>query len=398
MKKVIIGIIGIYACISLTAQQVVCGSIIKSNEENKRRARLDSTIAYHLYRGDYKLDSTGITIPIVVHIVWQNDNENLTDALIMSQIDALNRDYNALNSDIQYVPDEFKPVIGNVGIHFCLAAKDPQGNPTTGIVRQQTSQPDMGLSSDLFYTSLGGSDAWDVNRYMNIWVANTGQYIAGYGIYPWSDSAGRSGLVVNSPFFGINGGPQYGLGRVCVHEVGHYLGLIHLWGDVYDCSVSDRVSDTPPQSGPYYGCPSYPEYGCGGSTMFMNFMDYVDDQCMLLFTEGQKARMVVCLNTYRAGLINSNAQCLVPSQSNDLNAKIYPNPGTGIFTVAFATPPMNLLTYSVYNEMGELILTNAELANKDISFDMTGYSAGVYMFIVKENGITVFKTKVLKEQ
>lgn len=114
------------------------------------------------------------TIPIVVHVVWNSPEENVSDLTIVEQIAILNRDFNHENSDLENVPDEFKPYMAKKGIRFCLASVDPMGLPTSGIIRVKTEVEAVGTKEDLFYSSLGGSDAWDTERYLNIWVANTG--------------------------------------------------------------------------------------------------------------------------------------------------------------------------------------------------------------------------------
>ena len=394
--RYLLTILLLYCYTSLAAQKIVCGNAISSIHQTHSN-NIDSITARLSYHGNYRSDSLSIIIPVVVHIVWHTDAENISDALILSQIDALNRDFNQENTDIQYVPDEFKPVIANVGIRFCLAAKDPDGNPTTGIIREYSNETEIGTSPTLFHSAHGGSDAWDINRYLNVWVANTGTSIAGFGIYPWADSADRSGIVVNSSYFGINGMTPHGMGRVCVHEVGHYLGLIHTWGDVFDCSSDDGVADTPPQAGPFYHCPSYPQPGCSDNAMFMNFMDYVDDPCMLLFTEGQKQRMLSMLFAYRPSLLNLNVQCIHPDTAQNITAIAFPNPNTGSLTILFPNPPMDILTLHIYNDLGELLIDLEPLINTEIKIDMSKFPTGIYLCEIKNKIHVISRSKLIKQ-
>jgi hypothetical protein len=125
-----------------------------------------------------------IVIPVVVHIVKHTADETVSDETVFSQIDALNRDFNAHNADINKVPAEFKKYITTSGIRFCLTNKDTNGNATNGIIRTRTNVKVIGLKDSLFDTKTGGSTAWNPDKYLNIWVANTGEYITGIGSYP----------------------------------------------------------------------------------------------------------------------------------------------------------------------------------------------------------------------
>ena len=361
----------------LSAQQYSCGSS-NSSIDTSQRLIYEHSLAQYIQNTKLKSDSADIYIPVVIHIVWHEGSENISDDIVLSQIEALNRDYTASNIDVQYVPNEFKPLIGNAGIHFCLAAIDPNGNRTTGIIRVYTGQTEIGISQNLFVSAQGGSDQWDVSRYLNVWVANTGRHIIGFGTYPWSIDTGGQGVVVNSSCFGISSNPRYGLGRVCVHEVGHYLGLIHPWGDVYDCSVDDSVPDTPMQIGPYYECPSYPTSGCSPSEMFMNYMDYANDQCELLFTKGQISRMLATLHTSRSSLINNGTACQKILNGVDEELNIYPNPSSGLLNIEFKNKGSEILNIKIYNALGQLVYTQSELVNTTTVINLSHLPKGLY--------------------
>ncbi len=256
-----------------------------------------------------------ITIPVVVHIVYNTAAENLSDARIQSQIDVLNQDFRRLNADASNTPSAFQSVAADVEIEFCLANVDPNGQPTTGITRTSTSVTSFDINTDnIKFTSQGGKDAWPSNKYLNIWVGDISGGILGYATPPGTFPANQDGVVINYKYFGTSAyGAQspYNKGRTATHEVGHWLNLKHIWGDDgTSCSGTDNVSDTPNQAGENYGCPTYPKTdACSPSApgvMFMNYMDYVDDACMNLFTAGQKARMHAAINGYRSSLFNSN--------------------------------------------------------------------------------------------
>jgi Pregnancy-associated plasma protein-A/Secretion system C-terminal sorting domain len=315
-------------------------------------------------------------IPVVVHILWHTPAENIPDTQVLSQLEALNRDYQGKNEDIQHVPSEFAAVIGNVDVQFCLAAIDPQGQATNAIERKYTAQKEMGTTQDWHLSANGGLDAWDTSRYLNIWVVNTGQFVTGFASYP-AQNLPYDGVVVHPAYFGIQDHPQYGLGRVATHEVGHYLGLTHPWGDDSNCTTDDGITDTPPQYGAHGGCPSYPASGCSASEMFMNFMDYVDDPCMLLFTQEQARKMRETLLFVRQFLSTNPASCL--ASTTPIQTMVpYPNPSGGNLQILFRQPPMRLVTYSLFNTAGQLIRQDDRVVNDRLDLDFTDLAPGIY--------------------
>jgi PKD repeat protein len=240
-----------------------------------------------------------ITIPVVVHVVWYNASENISDAQINSQFVQLNKDYNKLNADTALVPAVWKSLVANVGIEFVLAQRDPTGAPTSGIIRKQYNTPG-GFSVNnaaVKHTAQGGDDAWPSTDYLNIWICNLTGNILGYSQFPGSGLASEDGCVIGSIYFGTIGtvSSPYGMGRTVTHEVGHWLNLGHTFSG--GCAGNnDGCNDTPPTAAATYGCQSFPYLGAGCSTtspgiMFMNYMDYSDDACMYMFTNDQNARM-----------------------------------------------------------------------------------------------------------
>lgn len=220
-----------------------------------------------------------IHIPVVVHILYNNETENISEAQIQSQIDVLNADFNAQNGDLM-VPVEFESRVADVGIEFSIAK----------VIRKYTSNTSWTTNNYMMYDSRGGSGIIDPSHYLNIWVCNLTSAL-GYAYYPGGYSA-TDGVVVKTSSFGSTGYVKapYHLGRTAVHEVGHWLNLRHIWGDG-SCSVDDLVSDTPVSDGPNFGCPGYPSFACSNAEMTMNFMDYTNDPCMVMFSQGQKERM-----------------------------------------------------------------------------------------------------------
>jgi Pregnancy-associated plasma protein-A len=247
-----------------------------------------------------------ITLPVVVHVVYQSAEQNISDAQVKSQIAALNRDYRLKNADRSKAPVTWKSLLVDSNIQFELATKDPTGKPTSGITRTETSvasfAPDNGVKS----AKTGGIDPWPSDRYVNVWCCNLGQNLLGYAQFPGGPAA-TDGVVILYSAFGTRGTARapFDKGRTAVHEVGHFLGLRHIWGDRNDCSGNDFVADTPPAQQANFGAPKFPHVTCNNGPngdMFMNYMDYVDDAVMVMFTVGQVARMNATLAGPRKNL------------------------------------------------------------------------------------------------
>lgn len=292
-----------------------CGSMENLERLLQEDRKLQQSIEYIEYHtrevienGMVNANRNVITIPVVVHVVYNTTTQNISDAQIQSQINVLNQDFRKLNADAANTPSTFSSLVADCEINFCLANRDPNGNPTTGIIRRQTSVTSFAADDKVKFTSQGGSDAWPTSQYLNIWVCNLGNGLLGYAQFP-GGAAATDGVVINFTAFGTMGTAQapFNKGRTATHEVGHWLNLRHIWGDA-TCG-NDQVNDTPVHRTSNSGCPSHPKSNtCGTSAeMFMNYMDYTDDACMYMFTEGQKARMRALFVTggARASLSNS---------------------------------------------------------------------------------------------
>jgi hypothetical protein len=286
---------------------------------NRRQIEAFSTTARLTAR------TTIVRIPVVVHVLFNKDVENLILSQIESQIGALNRDYRRLNADVSDVPDPFKPFVSDPLIEFALAVRDPNGNESTGITRTWTSQEVFPYDQfdpratqrldDLIKHDEFGKAAWPRNHYLNIWACTIDGGLLGYAQFP-GGPASTDGVVINNTAFGSGGIARapFNMGRTAVHEVGHFLDLLHIWGDDGSgCQGSDNVIDTPNQAGSNGSDVrkgSFPHISCNNGPhgdMFMNYMDYVDDDTMVMFSKGQVARMNAALAGPRKPLTQSNA-------------------------------------------------------------------------------------------
>ena len=275
-----------------------------------------------------------ITIPVVVHIVYNTTAENLTDAQIQSQIQVLNEDFGRTNADrIKVTQPTFSTVAAGSSIQFCLAQRDPNGNATTGITRTSTTKTSFGTDDQVKSNSTGGKTAWDVTKYMNIWICDLGSSLLGYGEFPTGSLSNTWGLVLNYRYTGRNGSAQspFNLGRTGTHEVGHCFNLIHIWGDENGCSGSDQCADTPNQAASSSGCftaGSIQTDACATSSpgkMWMNYMDYTDDACMYMFSQNQVTRMEAIINNPPWNVLKTSNGC-TPVTSLDASISTIINP------------------------------------------------------------------------
>lgn len=317
-------------------------------------------------------------LTVVFHVIWNDEAENISDERIKSQLEVLNQDFNKKNNRLDQVPDVFKAFIADVGIEFCLANKDPEGNPTTGITRRKTQVHNIGLTDNYYQFSKGGQDNWDPEKYINIWVVSFGNSeIQGYASFPGQDPKAKDGIVMNYKYFGNKMGAiePHHLGSSLTHEMGHYFGLQHPWGAKIndDCAEDDAIDDTPLQNGPTEGCPAFPKLDdCtqGSGIMFMNFMDYSDDNCLSMFTKGQKSFMLSNLMNFRSKLLD-NQQCLSSSSLPAWNSnKVFPNPTSGSITLDFPSKDIQLI-----NTQGQIL---NEWTKETSKIDLSSYTSGIY--------------------
>ncbi len=323
--KKILKITAVFLALHLNAQSQRCATIeYKRIEETKnsglkelRQQRLTERIERFRFSQDKFLQT--ITIPVVVHVLYNTAEQNVSDEKIIEQIDVLNNDYARKNQDAASTPSAFQSIAAGTGIQFCLAKRDPNGKPTTGIVRKFTTETAFAIGDDVKFNVSGGANAWPANDYLNLWICNLQGSLLGFATFPGS-AAATDGVVI---YYQTIGGPDkiginnaYSLGRTLTHEVGHWLGLYHIWGDDGEsCTGTDYVDDTPNQADEHYGVPVFPVISCNNNPngdMFMNFMDYTDDFGMNSFTTGQADVMSDVMQFDRVSLLTSNG-CVAPA-------------------------------------------------------------------------------------
>jgi PKD repeat protein len=387
---------------------VRCASLNPGGDWDAGFNSLVQQYAENLAQG--KTTAANYTIAVVYHIIHNNEtvggsgSYNLSQAQINSQTTILNADYAGTNSDISQVPSAFQTVkAGNCNITFCMALKDPSGNTLTepGIDRINrntkgwTAPP---YSQSYIDATIKPNSIWDPTKYLNIWSCNLSGGLLGYATFPAASgltgipgSLGTSstdGVVLLGSALGNTGfqsTTQYNKGRSGTHEVGHWLGLRHIWGDG-NC-VTDYCADTPPAEGSHFGCisPSTPYHvnqcGTGQSPngeMTMNYMDYTDDACMFMFSLDQRTRMQTCManGTYRSPLTGNSASICSGTSSTPVASFNFSTPvcaGTAKqFTDASSGPPTSW-AWSVSPSTG-VVITTATSQNPTITFP----SAGTY--------------------
>jgi hypothetical protein len=348
----------------------------------------------------YDKTSNTLTIPVVVHVIYRVTAESISAARIQANIDVLNQDYNKLNADISTVPAYYAPRTGSMGIRFELASLDPSLQMTDGITYTETTVTAFGLDNKMKYTAQGGRNIWDRNNYMNIWVCRLSGSVLGYAQLP-GGPANSDGIVIDYRYFGALGTgtlSPYNRGRTATHEVGHWLGLYHIWGDA-TCG-DDLVNDTPVQEDANYGCPGYPKITCNngatnnteGGDMFMNFMDYTNDACMKMFTAGQVTRMTNFLSTpTRSQLLSSYALNRNSVKDGLSPVRAYPNPSAnGSFRLLEDEQGSNR-SILIFDAMGKEL---KQVSNDEGLIDLSTYGSGVY-FMQYQNSLGVFHQKLV---
>jgi hypothetical protein len=336
-----------------------------------------------------------ITIPVIIHILYNNASQNISDTQVLSQLDALNKDYRKLNNTLN-IPSAFAPLAADSKITFCLAKTDPSGKATSGIIHKYTRVANWTANDEMKFSASGGNDAWDSKKYLNIWVCNLFGRNLGYASLPGSQ-ADKDGIVIQYDVFGTAGSVRapFNKGRTATHEIGHWLGLKHLWGDAV-CG-DDLIADTPPQKSYNNGCPSFPHVSTcsinANGDMFMNFMDFTDDACMSMFTYGQvnKMRSMFTLGNVRNSFLNSTACNNSPIQEAPAadtipvfkTISLYPNPAKNYINIEANGTELIGKTLKVFNISGREVKTQLLTSQKN-TIAINYLPAGMYIVKIGE--------------
>ncbi|HEY0653799.1 MAG TPA: choice-of-anchor J domain-containing protein [Chryseosolibacter sp.] len=363
-------------------------------------------------------------IPVVVHIIHNGEpigsGTNISDEQVLSQIEVLNEDFRRLNSDASQTPSQFTSVAGSMDIEFVLAKRDPEGLATNGIVRVQGAKTGWTLVDNY---ELKAQSYWPAEDYLNLWVCDLVDNLVGYGQYPESNLPGidqssvnrlTDGVVIWYRAFGsaddgnFNLSSTYNKGRTLTHELGHFFGLRHIWGDDSgSCDGDDFVNDTPKQATSSSGCPTHPRSSCGTVNMFQNYMDYTADACMNLFTNDQVARMTIVLENSprRVSLLTSPGLSEPLSLATDLGLKTILSPAESHCSTtitpsieirnygsnAITTAKIQLVVNGTPGETRTLSLNLTTLQSTQVDFSPIAVTAGssvIEFRILETNGTT----------
>lgn len=397
----------------LTAQER-CSSFSYQQEELRINPSMAERInAIEAFTSQYtdnniasRTEGVIIKIPVVVHILYHTQAEKITDAQVNNQIDALNKYFRRRNADTINAPAYFRQLGADCEIEFQLAISDPRRRSTSGIIRKYTPITKWKADDKMKFSSEMGDEAWDPKSYLNIWVCNLDKF-AGYATMPGGDEK-KDGLVISYTAFGTGSGATgYDLGKTAVHEAGHWLNLKHLWGDE-NCG-DDGVSDTPKQASHTSGCPSTVRITCGNGPygdMYMNYMDFTNDRCTNMFTEGQKTRMrsLFANGGVRSSILLSKGltapltfESALPEQDPRwLHPQLYPSP---------AKFEINLdLTYDirwlgktifVTNLQGQNVM-NVVITSKNMKIDISKLQSGMYFIAAKKDDGESMKQRFIK--
>lgn len=339
-----------------------------------------------------------ITIPVVVHVLYKDANQNISDEQVLSQIEVLNKAFNLQHADTNRIPSYFRDIAASCRIEFCLAKVDPKGRATNGIVRKSTWVTMYGIDDRIKYSDQGGDDAWDSDKYLNIWVGNLAGAMVGYSS-PIGGPKDKDGIAVKPTAFGTKGiaSAPYHLGKTVVHEVGHWLGLRHIWGDA-TCG-DDLVDDTPKQRTSNRGCPSGIKPGCDNSPYgenYQNYMDLTSDDCMLMFTQGQMNRMRSSFASGgpRYSILSSNGCTGTPTAAPIETPEtekpvvklinVYPNPAQNVLVIDIKENTDLLGTDAqVLNQLGQPVRT-FKLSQVKTTVNISQLAGGMY--VIRLNG------------
>ncbi len=380
---IILGVIN-----NLYNQRIVCSynddckemGISQTDFDHLNRRLSDITHTKMIFRDE-------ITIPLVFH-VFNNPAEykKIDESEIYFLLDKLNQAFQGQNYDQIKIPTEFRSYLGKSKVRFCIAQREINGIIEKGILFKTTDLKyfaDQRFESDIRkrkikHSKYGGSDQWDSYGYINIWV---GSMISDLGTSTFPDLSAElkdeEGIIIDPIVLNFSK-----LGKILIHEMGHYFSLYHIWGnEENECLEDDGVGDTPQQFSPYYGCPQGVQVSCMSSDMYMNYMDYTDENCSLMFTQDQIARMESCLMQFRPGLLHIE-NCYLSKSSNNFLKDIFVFQLDNNIAIYYEKIEHPSIRISLYDVSGKKTFSSVIKQGETSYFiDKKNYSSGIYVLI-----------------
>ena len=379
-------------------------------------------------------DTLYFEIPVVFHVLYNKTAENINDSSIYSQLKELNDAFRKRNKDTSRIRAIFKPIAADVKIQFVLATVDPQGNASSGITRTYTNKTTFAANqfgtytTNMKYSVNGGKDAWDPTAYLNFWICNMEfpnyfGIVYGFATPPtnapnWNGTGAtkdtnsmESGVVLHYKIVGRNNplAPiKYVEGKAAIHEVGHYLGLRHVWGDgtnTTGCTVDDGIFDTPNCRAQNASCSAPIPNTCTDASndkpdQTENYMDYALDGCAGMFTQQQAFMMRFVLNKLRTGLpyrmvkYDTIAEPIAPLEG----LKLFPNPlqSGDNFSLQISGTSKQYFGVSIIDAAGKEVIQRSVKANLVHSMETSGLAQSVYFVIIRDqDGKIIYREKLL---
>jgi hypothetical protein len=339
-----------------------------------------------------------IPVPVVFNVLYEHESENISDNQILSQLEVLNADYAAENPDLQALPAPWRSLAGPTGIRFCLY----NGPDSEGGIRRRKAEPwKYGPAFSIFHEATGGIDGIDPQKVLNIWITQLEKPLLGYANPVHQYLPSESGVVADYRCVGSLGvafwNQPFHLGRTLTHEIGHYFGLLHVWGNFEEeCAEDDGINDTPAQYEALYHCPEQVN-GCADEANVANFMNLVDDACMAMFTKGQGARMQAYIAEFLPNL-GQYSSCAdgqtwyLPVSEEEF--WVFPNPNQGNFVVQHTLGETG--TLNLYDAAGRLVYSSEiNTPNMQISLHQR-LANGLYFLALSTTSKTVVTKMIIR--